>query len=121
VSTNKFQLEKRTKADKDDGNRKVATDDSAPELALAIVSAAELSSVNRGNKKQAASALKDMKRCGKTTINSGDELGAVVTLKLDYQTHSHAQGLNKTGSILVHCVWSYNTLWNKRGILGACG
>jgi hypothetical protein len=65
----------------------------------AVVSAAELVSVNRaielskGNKKQEASALKEMKRCENAAIVLGAELGAVVTLKVDYRTHSHAQGL----------------------------
>ena len=85
-------------------------------MAVAVVSAAELSSENRDiamtkrNKRQAASTLKEMKRCGNAAIDSGAELGAVCTLKADYQTHSHAQGLlaivygvKKTGSILVCC------------------
>ena len=45
------------------------------------------------NKRQAASAIKETKRCASAAINSGAEWGAVCTLKVDYQTHSHAQGL----------------------------
>jgi hypothetical protein len=48
-----------------------------------------------------------MKRCGNAAIVLGAEPGAVVTLKVDYRTHSHAQGLfaiifdvKKTGGIL---------------------
>jgi hypothetical protein len=62
------------------------------------------------NKRQAASALKEIKRCGIAAIKSGAEVGAVCTLKVDYRTHSHAQGLiaivydvKTTGSILVCC------------------
>jgi hypothetical protein len=85
-------------------------------LEVAVVSAAELSSVNceiamtKKNKRQASTALKEMKRYGNAAIESGAEAGAVCTLKVDYQTHSHAQGLvaivhdvKKTGSILVCC------------------
>ncbi len=82
----------------------------------AVVSAAELASVNHAialskrNKKQEASALKEMKRCANAAIVSGTEPGAVVTLKVDSRTHSYAQGLiaiifdvKKTGGILVCC------------------
>jgi hypothetical protein len=51
-----------------------------------------------------------MKRCGNAAIVSVAEPGTVVTLKVDYRTHSHAQGLiaiifdvKKTGGILVCC------------------
>ena len=94
---------------------KVAANDSASELPVEVVTAAELASLNREiamtkrNKRQAASALKEMKRCGIAAIKSGAEV-AVCTLKVDYRTHSHAQGLianvydvKTTGSILVCC------------------
>jgi hypothetical protein len=82
----------------------------------AVVSAAELASVNcaialsKRDKKQEASSLNEMKRFGNAAIVSGPEPGAVITLKVDYRTHSHAQVLiaiifdvKKTGGILVCC------------------
>ena len=60
--------------------------------------------------KQAENILKAIKRCGSAAIDSGAVPGAVVTLKVDYRTHSHAQSLiaivynvKKTGGILVCC------------------
>ncbi len=62
------------------------------------------------NMKQKESAKKEMKRAGATAIESGAAPGAVVSLKVDYRTHSHAQGLlaiiyraKETGGILVCC------------------
>jgi hypothetical protein len=49
--------------------------------------------IGKRNKKQAASAEKEMRRCGQAAILNGTAPGAVVTLKVDYRTHSHAQGL----------------------------
>ena len=45
------------------------------------------------NMKQKESAKKEMKRAGAVAIESGAAPGAVVSLKVDYCTHSHAQGL----------------------------
>jgi hypothetical protein len=66
--------------------------------------------LNKRNKKQEASALKEMKRCGNAAIVLGAESGAVVTLKVDHRTYSHAQVLiaiifdvKKIGGILVCC------------------
>jgi hypothetical protein len=62
------------------------------------------------NKRQAASAEKEMKRWGDQAIRNGAAPGTVVTLKVDYRTHSHAQGLigivfdvKPTGGIKVCC------------------
>jgi hypothetical protein len=52
-----------------------------------------------------------MKQCGHAAMATGAGIGAVVTLKVDYCTHSHAQGLlaivyetkESTGGILVCC------------------
>ncbi len=52
-----------------------------------------------------------MKRCGHAAQSAGAGIGAVVTLKVDFRTHSHAQGLivimyemkEITGGILVCC------------------
>ena len=58
--------------------------------------------------KQAVQAAKEIKKCGRAAIESGAAPGAVVTLKVDYRTHSHGQGLlaivydvKQTGGILV--------------------
>ena len=66
--------------------------------------------VKKKNSKQETNAKKMMERAGKAAIESGAAPGAVVTLKVDYRTHSHAQGLvaivynvKKTGGILVCC------------------
>jgi hypothetical protein len=36
---------------------------------------------------------KAMKQCGRAAQATGAGIGAVVSLKVDYRTHSHAQGL----------------------------
>jgi hypothetical protein len=66
--------------------------------------------MEKRNNRQAASAEKEMKRCGDQAICNGAAPGAVVTLKVDYRTHSHAQGLiaivfdvKPTGGIKVCC------------------
>ena len=72
---------------------------------------ARKSALQKKNAKQQASAEKEMKRAGKAAMESGAAPGAVVTLHVDYRTHSHAQGLiaivysvkEKTGGILVCC------------------
>ena len=59
---------------------------------------------------QALSAEKEMKRRGDCLVAAGLGTGAVLTLKVDYRTHAHAEGLvvivyksNETGSALVCC------------------
>ena len=66
--------------------------------------------MNKKNLKQQTNAKKMMERAGKAAIDAGAAPGAVVTLQVDYRTHSHAQGLiaivynvKKTGGILVCC------------------
>ena len=49
--------------------------------------------MEKRNNKQEASAEKEIRRCGQVAILNGTAPGAVVTLKVDYRTHSHAQGL----------------------------
>ena len=52
-----------------------------------------------------------MKQCGRAAQAAGAGIDAVVSLKVDYHTHSHAQGLlaivyetkENTGGILVCC------------------
>ena len=56
-------------------------------------------------------AIKAMKQFGRAAQAAGAGIGAVVVLKVDYRTHSHAQGLiaivyemnESTGGILVCC------------------
>ncbi len=45
------------------------------------------------NCKQEEYAIKAMKMCGKAALDSGIGIGALVSLKVDYWTHCHAQGL----------------------------
>jgi hypothetical protein len=45
------------------------------------------------NRKQESQAIKAMKQCGRAAQAAGAGIGAVVSLKVDYRTHSHAQGL----------------------------
>jgi uncharacterized protein YbjQ (UPF0145 family) len=78
---------------------------------LAAVSATRTRALTKKNKKQEMSAMKEMKRCGKVAKDLGAAVGAIVTLKVDFRTHSHAEGLiaivyninMDTGSILVCC------------------
>jgi hypothetical protein len=45
------------------------------------------------NCKQEESAIKAMKICGQAALESGVGIGALVSLKVDYRTHCHAQRL----------------------------
>ena len=68
-------------------------------------------SMEMKKKRQEASAMKAIKQFGKEAISAGAAVGAVVSLKVDYRTHSHANGLiaivyavkEGTGGILVCC------------------
>ncbi len=61
--------------------------------------------------KQEESAIKAMKICGQAALDSGVKIGALVSLKVDYRTHCHVQGLlaivyrfqENSGGILVCC------------------
>jgi uncharacterized protein YbjQ (UPF0145 family) len=65
------------------------------------------------NCKQESQAIKAMQQCGRAAqaAGAGAGIGAVVSLKVDYRTHSHVQGLlaivyemkESTGGILVCC------------------
>jgi hypothetical protein len=67
--------------------------------------------MEKRNCKQASQALNAMKQCGHAAQAAGAGIGAVVVLKVDYRTYSHAQGLmaimyemnESTGGILVCC------------------
>ena len=43
------------------------------------------------NRKQESQAINAMKQCGRAAQSAGARIGAVVTLKVDFCTHSHAQ------------------------------
>ncbi len=45
------------------------------------------------NCKQESQAIKAMKQCERAALAAGARIGAVVSLKVDYRTHSHVQGL----------------------------
>jgi hypothetical protein len=45
------------------------------------------------NCQQAINDIKSIKQRGKTAREAGAPPGAAVSLKVDYQTHLHAQGL----------------------------
>jgi hypothetical protein len=67
--------------------------------------------MEKKNRKQEEYAIKAMKMCGKAALDSGIGIGALVSLKVDYQTHCHAHGLlaivyqfqENSGGILVCC------------------
>jgi hypothetical protein len=49
--------------------------------------------MEKKNCKQKEYAIKAMKMCGKAAVDSGIGIGALVSLKVDYRTHCHVQGL----------------------------
>ncbi len=49
--------------------------------------------MEKKNHKQEESAIKAMKICGKAALDSGVGIGALVSLKVDYHTYCHVQGL----------------------------
>ncbi len=49
--------------------------------------------MEKKNSKQEEYAIKAIKMCGKAAVDSGIGIGALVSLKVAYQTHCHAQGL----------------------------
>jgi hypothetical protein len=49
--------------------------------------------IKQKNRLQAVHAVKSIKQRGETAIEAEALSGAVVSLKVDYQTHLHAQGL----------------------------
>jgi hypothetical protein len=67
--------------------------------------------MQKKNRKQEEYAIKAMKMCGKAAVDSAIGLGALVSLKVDYRTHCHAQGLlaivyqfqERSGGIMVCC------------------
>ncbi len=67
--------------------------------------------IEKKNQQQAINAVNSIKQRGKTAMEAGALPEAVVSLKVDYLTHSHAQGLvgivyeakQETGGVLVCC------------------
>jgi hypothetical protein len=88
-------------------------DKSSSASLLEHVSVTHSVALEKKNKRQAASAEKEMKIAGEAASCNGVAPGAVVMLKvdyIDYRTHSHAQGLmgivfdaKPTGGIKVYC------------------
>ncbi len=76
--------------------------------------------MEKKNWKQEESAIKSMKICGQAALESGVEIGALVSLKVDYRTHCYAQGLlaivyrfqENSGGILV-LTWNHHTRWDQ--------
>jgi len=46
--------------------------------------------ITKRNRKQETQAIKAMKQCGRAAQAAGAGIGALVSLKVDYRTHSHA-------------------------------
>jgi hypothetical protein len=75
------------------------------------------------NRRQAEIAIKAMKMCGDVAIADSAAIGAVISLKVDYCTHSHANGLlgvvyavkEGMGGILVCCEHGVITHSGKTG------
>jgi hypothetical protein len=67
--------------------------------------------MEKKNCKQEESAIKAMKVFGQDALENGVGIGALVSLKVDYRTHCHVQGLlaieyrfqENSGGILVCC------------------
>jgi uncharacterized protein YbjQ (UPF0145 family) len=114
---NNLKVELRTKYGAN--NQKEAEDVSATDLqdtlldlilGLTSVSVTPANAMKKKNTKQRERAMKEIKKCGAAALELGAAPGAVVTLKVDYRTHSHAQGLiaivydvKATGGILFCC------------------
>jgi hypothetical protein len=67
--------------------------------------------MEKKNCKQEESAIKAMNICGQAALESGVGIGVLVSMKVDYRTHCHVQGLlaivyrfqENSGGILVCC------------------
>ncbi len=89
---------------------KSSSDKSSSASLLEHVSVTRSVALEKKNKRQAESVEKEIKRAGDAASCNGVPPGAVVTLKVDYRTHSHTQGLIRivfdakpTGGIKVCC------------------
>jgi uncharacterized protein YbjQ (UPF0145 family) len=105
----KAELHTKSDAKKQQGAEYVSTTDvPATLLDLKSLLVTRANAMEKKNTRQRERAMKEMKRCGAAALELGAAPGAVVTLKVDYRTHSHAQGLiaivyevKETGGILV--------------------
>jgi hypothetical protein len=70
------------KSDSEDNEGKVSVETERRDDAMA-----------KRNRKQESQAIKAVKQCGRAALTAGAGIGAVVSLKVNYRTHSHAQGL----------------------------
>ncbi len=85
-------------------------EDNEPD-AMSITSNKCTMAMEKKNKKQQEGAEKAMKKCGDAAIQSGVAAGAVVSLQVNYRTHSNPEGLvaivydvnPKMGGIKVCC------------------
>ncbi len=69
-------------------------DSMADELKSIVNKEAALSQEAMGkNLKQQTSTIKAMKQCGGAAVENGVGIGALASLKVDYCTHCHGQGL----------------------------
>ncbi len=83
-------------SDNDEGNKankQSLEDDNNNSLSQNSAHLRRVEAMAKKNRKQQMSAIKAMKQCGKAALGAGAGIGAVVSLKVDYCTHSHAQGL----------------------------
>jgi hypothetical protein len=101
-------------SDNDEGNKankQSLEDDNDTSLSLKSDHLRHVEAMAKKNLRQQMSVIKAMKQCGKATLVAGAGIVVVVSLKADYCTHSHAQGLlaiiyevnERTGAILVCC------------------
>ncbi len=86
--------------------------------------------MEKKNYKQESEAKKAMKKYGKAAEDAGAHVGAVVSLHVDYHTHSHARGLI---AVVYACkphsdrwdfsllrTWHNHSLRNESRLLGSC-
>jgi hypothetical protein len=101
-------------SDNDEGNKankQSLQDDNNNSISQNSAHLYHVEAMAKKNCKQQTSAIKAMKQCGKAALEAGAGIGAIVSLKVDNHTHSHAKGLlaivykvnERTGGILVCC------------------
>ncbi len=62
-------------------------------MSQSTVSSVRQLTMEKKNRKQEGQAVKHMAQCDKAAQDNGCEVGAIVTLKVEYHTHCHAPGL----------------------------
>jgi hypothetical protein len=103
LEVRKFKLDRATLKESAEAQGRDEEDENYTSVARSLA-------MQKRNNQQAASAEKEIRRLGVAALRNGATPGAVVTLKVDYRTHSHAQGLigivfdvKPTGGIKVCC------------------